>query len=1526
VYVFTATILITEVVFNSGNIATFTYSGKQPLVNEQFILSGFTGTAAFLNGQTITVLTSNVLTFTAHVVGTGTYFGLSGTGTSTTGDFAGPNLGGNAFVVPGAAAPWVNPNAVYLEGTGYASSTTASSSQGEAPGAAANQPSEVAPAWTNPQNIGATGATVASVTVNGGPPPPADAGKSEFILANGFTFVVPPGATVTGVQVSLSASSSGAVGTSAINVSLASNGNAIGTEISIPISSTMSAYTAGGPTYQWGTTIGSSTVTGSSFGVLVQAQISTGQGSFNANSLVVVVYYTTPESEALNDTQFNFSIPSTSGISGFGVTFQAYSSAATTVSMQLLKDGVPVGNPETQVLTTAPTVYTLGSPFDLWGSTWLASDVNNTNFGVQITASGNGITSIQDVDILTYLTPGLSNFNYIKSYIQNNDQIDTLALDSSGILWKEDVTNNPGVLSIALTGILPGSFAKSATSDDREYIMFSNEAVGTDRPRVYDGTAFYPLSQMGPAAPPFVISSVTNTAVYAITTITQYPAVNFNGQILLWSSGPGLTTPGTTITFYYGSNGAPQNAQLVTDWNSGNPVYVYITGANIANGTWQVQSIGAGQPPSESGVVPFITIAYTASGYARYGGPGGTGPDGPGNDGTFQETLATMTVATPIPNLSVGDTVSILGAMAVGYDGPQVIVSTLNSGVVDITSTAMSATGTATYTYIVTSGTPPAINQLITVTNATNSNIFNTTGKIATSTGGATGTFTITGFSNFPAGGVPAAVEDNAVGVTFGTEFTFDPGAQFAGTVTDPIYGPSTGGTVATGVGVIGAGTRQVVVFFITESGYETTTSPPYIFTVSAEANTLMVSQIPIGPPNVIARGLAFTEAGQNGVPGANFYVIPNPVTIVVGGITTVYSSTIINDNTSTTATLNFTDGVLLNSEEVDIQGNDLFNLIELGSSAWCVPYANRMFYGLQLNKIDNWAGGGLSFDGGYLPNSGIGGPLFPLGWQSQTGGNNVTLVDSPVTGMALYISNTTGATIANAGLMSQNAYLDADNVPIININTTYSIRVACSCPSGNQVGTLLISLVDFNPAIGYGTTYGGFLVPLTSMSTNMQVFTGTLLTVPFPVTTTIAGSVVAGVSPYLVIALQVAGLGPGADCLIDRIEVFPTLEPYLLAQVYGSYVDDLEAVDASGSGGIVDTSEENPQACMGGFVMHDVLYLLKTDSMDSTEDNPSSEPGGWGVHEVSNRVGAIGISSYDTGEEWCITACRDGIYGFNGGQPVKIMQEIWQVWEQINWAAGNTIVLKNDIVNRRILCAVPLATPNQWLPFDPVNLAPTTPNVILMCNYQGLNDFQDLVSSPQMHTTMFGTLAAVDMKRKWSIWHVATPYMDFISRQAVENKPLFVCNGIESSKIYQFLDDQLSDDGVAIYGLYTTYGFVNAAKAATLPIFGFHQKRYTVLQGTSYGAGVMKVVAYQNTLGATYPYTIPGGITQQPTMQGDWFRPLNQRGSRIFLEFSTDAVGSWFNLSKLLLSGKADTFTLNPTGGGNQGFPSGNK
>jgi hypothetical protein len=450
-------------------------------------------------------------------------------------------------------------------------------------------------------------------------------------------------------------------------------------------------------------------------------------------------------------------------------------------------------------------------------------------------------------------------------------------------------------------------------------------------------------------------------------------------------------------------------------------------------------------------------------------------------------------------------------------------------------------------------------------------------------------------------------------------------------------------------------------------------------------------------------------------------------------------------------------------------------------------------------------------------------------------------------------------------------------------------------------------------------------------MSTVTQVFTGTLLTTKFIT-----------VPSTLVLRVYLANAAPGADCLIDRIEVFPTQTPYLKAQVYGSYPGQPEAIDASSTGGVLDTTSENAQACMGGFVMHDLLYLLKTASWYSTQDNPNSEPGGWGLHEVSNRVGAIGIASYDVGEEWCITACRSGIYGFDGGQPTKISQELWNLWEQINWNSGNTIVLRNDVVSKRLFVAIPLPTgvnpatgipankyTNVWLPNAPYNPTPTSPNVMLMLNYQGLADIKEMMVSPEVHTTMFGTLAAVDMKRKWTIWNIATPYMQFIMQPDGESVPLYICNGIGSSKIYKLNQDKYSDDGVAINSLYTSYAFVNAAKAATLPIFGFHAKRYTVFQTAITGGQLYPSTATNarirmlpNTLTPKFPYTVPVGIPLTDPVQDDFFRPINVKGNRMFVEVSTNAVGSWFNLSKMLLTGKADPWsTLNATGGGNAGI-----
>lgn len=1442
--------------------------------------------------------------------------------------------------------------------------------------------------------------------------------------SSGVSVLVRQGFVTLQVYYTIPSSSS----TGALNVQVATSGVAVGTPKSAVLTAGLTTFTLGSSTDQWGTTLTPSNIDGAVLGLLINASASYVSPSstltFQANSLSVTVHYTTALSDKLNATNFTFVAPPTIGVTGIGVSFQAFSSAATQVVMQLLKNGVAVGDPKVETLTTVPAIYTLGAAGDLWGSTWLYSDINSTTFGVQITAAGAGTTSVNDVDMLVYVTAGLDNFNYVKTYVQDNGHIDTLALDASGILWQEDVTDVPGVLSVVLTGILPNTFAQSSTMIDNEYIMFSDLSVGTDRPRVYlKGESFNPLSQVGPGAPPTFSSSTASTTLplsitdysvspahrvnftfatavapipgalyiiagtgnpsldgftfsvlgtptpnttsfsaatslvsgsgsgltatatptntYNIASITQDSTVpnarpvgnteSFFGQIELWSSGPGSTTPGFTITCYYGGVNTAENPGLLNSFAKGYAVYVYIVGSNISNGTQQVTGHGIGIPPGESGNVPYFTFSTTSSAYQRYGGPSGTGPNGPGNNGTFQLTLATLTTTTPIANLAAGAQVQIVGATPSGWNNTWTITDALLSGNYVINSSQMLADGVAQFQYSNASATgqPTVSNgQIIQIQGLTNNLLFNTTGVVQAATGS---TFQISGFpGNIPV--QPNPIPENGQAATFGTKFLFDPGSTVTlGTVTpSPIYGNDTGtGTVAViggSVIPIGAGVRQGVCYFITESEYETAPSAPFTFTTTETTSQIVITDLPVGPSNVIARALAFTEAGQNGVAGANFYVIENPVTTTVNGVSTTVPSTIIRDNVTTQLSLSFTDAVLLDSREIDVQGDDLFNLIELGSSGWCVPYSNRMFYGLQLNKVQNFTN--LSFDGGYNPNPG--GNITPLGWSLFQTASEVSLITSQVTGQSYYVKNDTGSTQASFGMITQSAFQDAYLVPIIKPNTTYSVRVAVSAPSGNPNGTLVIDLVDYS-SIGFGTVYGSFSVSFADMTTNTAVFSGVLLTTVFST----------GVSPDLKLRVWEQNIANGADVEVDRIEVYQTNAPYLKSQVFGSYPGQPESIDASSTGGVIDTTSENAQPVMGAFVMHDIMYLMKTNSMYSTEDNPNSEPGGWGLHEVSNKVGTIGINSYDVGEEWVLMACRAGIFGFNGGQPVKIMQELWNLWECINWDAGKTIVLRNDIVNKRMYCAIPLPTginPSTgkpankqtilWLPNAPYNPTPTSPNVMLMLNYQGLATFEEMISAAEVHTTMFGTLAAVDMKRKWSIWNIATPAMAFILQQDQESSPLYICNGINSSKIYQMEQDKYSDDGVAINSLYTTYGFVNASKAATLPIFGFHAKRYTAFQTSITGGqtdttsvGKAKTRMLQNTLTPRYPYTVPVGLPLTDPSQDDLFRPINVRGNRMFVEVSTNAVGSWFNISKVLLSGKADAWaTLNPTGGGNAG------
>ena len=134
--------------------------------------------------------------------------------------------------------------------------------------------------------------------------------------------------------------------------------------------------------------------------------------------------------------------------------------------------------------------------------------------------------------------------------------------------------------------------------------------------------------------------------------------------------------------------------------------------------------------------------------------------------------------------------------------------------------------------------------------------------------------------------------------------------------------------------------------------------------------------------------------------------------------------------------------------------------------------------------------------------------------------------------------------------------------------------------------------------------------------------------------------------------------------------------------------------------------SENDGQTVRAAFVLRENLYLVKDRSIYVTADDGVNEPASWTINEVSVTVGTPSVAGVDTGEDWAVIAGRAGMYIFDGGQVVKISQEIQPLWDQINWAAGHTLWVRVDTLNKRILCGVPIG-------------AATSPNRILVLDYR---------------------------------------------------------------------------------------------------------------------------------------------------------------------------------------------------------------
>jgi hypothetical protein len=1205
-------------------------------------------------------------------------------------------------------------------------------------------------------------------------------------------------------------------------------------------------------------------------------------------------------SRNLDATVFGFSIPADATILGIQVTVNGKQSnvfhpGAGVLSLQLLNPSA-TGNKHTGSLPLIDGSIVLGSFTDLWGLTLTPAEINLASFGVGIQASTPGdlcLFSISGVVMdVFWAPPGTGDFIYVKSMAMQNGGLLTLAFDDLGTWWQEDVINNPGVLEPFYSDIEPDTFAQSITYDGREWIALSDLQEATDMPRQYNGQWVDRVSQVGPGAPP---TFTATTTTYPIVSITQAPAEGDPGNPghlsdVLWSNGPNSSTAGNILTIYYKQVGAfptPDPLLIVGQGVelSGLP---NLNGIDV-NGTYIITSLGQGVPPGGAASRWYFTVQTTSTQSVNMGAPGPTGQ--------YQLTLATLTTSVPVPMLQVGSQFSVSGASVSGWDATWTALYTPNASQLQITATSLTS-NVATYDYTLITGGTPTVGQQVSVQGTDNGNgIFNVQNKPITAVSPTSFSISL----NSP--NIAAAAETDAQAIVNGTIFQFDPGIQYAGSATNPIFGNSTGGSL-TLPGNLGAGQRMGVCFFITRNEGITACSFPVTFSLTEGSNVLVVSNIPIGPPNVIARGIALTPAG-----GAFFYYIPDPVTITNPntGVKTTYTSTVVNNNTASEAQFTFTDGVLLNSTEIDIQGNNLFEQIELGSCLGFIAFASRLFAWGEQNKVQNFVN--LSFDGGYLsaqtfqlpfktPSSAI---VQPLGWTvDPTFGGNGSLQLSPLFGNAYQILNSTGSTISGAtGMITQSAYQDYFQAPIINTTTQYGVRITAEKLSTSTDGALVVDL--FSPSVN--RTYGLFSVSLATLTESMVIYTGNLLTQQF----------FSNIPVDLQLRVYATGLDNGSGVLIDRLEPFDLSQPVLTTQLRGSYVDNFEAFDdVTGDLGF---GTNNQQEIRCAFSLFDNLYVVKTGSMYSTTDNGVTEPDGWTVREISNKVGTPSIHGVDSGEGWAVIAGLAGIYVFDGGQPIKFSQEIDPVWQSINWTYGYTLWIRNDTNSRRLSIGVPLPTPNKWMPKFPVNANPTEPNVVLVCQYKELMTSSALAGEGPIRQSYLGTLKSYQLGRKWSAWSIEAGYADFITRQDT-TEPLFYCGDTGTAKIYQQLTGNHLDDGEAILDQYVSYPFIKSDEAQQLQT-GLHNLMAEFVTCLIVGEGALTPTIYPNTLDSPYATRLdPPFILENPPPYGDTEMPANVPGNRFFVGFETLTPGDWFKISRVVLNVKQDPWA--PTRGSN--------
>jgi hypothetical protein len=721
------------------------------------------------------------------------------------------------------------------------------------------------------------------------------------------------------------------------------------------------------------------------------------------------------------------------------------------------------------------------------------------------------------------------------------------------------------------------------------------------------------------------------------------------------------------------------------------------------------------------------------------------------------------------------------------------------------------------------------------------------------------------------------------------TEFTyFQPGPNGA---------TSAVGTV-TPFGQAAPGLHLCQVLWLTRQGAIPAPSPFFTF-IANGGQYVQITGIPIGPSNVNGRILAFTGA-QPDVPGEipPFFYIPTTPQLegqIVG------TATQINDNTTTSITLDFSDNTLFAAIGISIPGNTLANQIVLDGALGFRTYLSRLETFGQRNVIQNLLN--MGFEGGFTNVAAFPGFNLPCGWASTTEGVATgTLVNGARFPSDVVWQVTLGTTAVEAGFLAQSAFEDCYGDPIFVGDQTYSIRFWAQGNGAPLASPATVTFEITSASTGFSSTAAVVL----STSTAGQFYEANFST-RLPV----------AVPSDLVFQFFVGGTSTssGNPFIVDlnELQVIFAETPFLDTESYASYVNNFEGIDGTtGIWGPEDTAKIMDMANIRGTQY--IVTQAPTGKLHETTGSAVSEPSGWTVNPVAAECGllsafALTVSQADdaseaAGGDWMAWASDVGAMIFGGGLPEKISQEIQPNWNdpaitnsgvQINMAAATSIWALNDPVSRLLMFGLPIGTA-------------TAPSQIYPLNYQHLGTAEMIAGSPPFHPSFSGKLIATDNSRKWTHWLRPMNGAARMYRSAGQLSNVFFGGngqmlGAASGfgHIYTLNPALLTDSDFGIITpSYTTYAFLDPATAQALQLKG-GRILLAYLMAYIQGTGNITATYFADSLENQWPLTTTRQMT--PIFRDREFGGGNITANRIFIKFSSSPIvgtDNSFALSRL--------------------------